>query len=116
QKDDIGITDIRLKPGGFVIKTNKGNLFILGFDNKGTINGLYTFLEEYLDCRYYAKDAVMLPKKESYILSEINDVQNPAFQLSILNSYAAFSPSYCNWHKLMLPPRVNPLWLKPWIH
>lgn len=105
-----------LKKDGFIIKTENKHLLISGINEKGIINGIYTLLEKYLGCRFYARDAIVIPQKENIILEPILDIQNPAFEIRMLNSYEGLSVEYCKWHKLDLPPRINPLWLKPWIH
>ena len=49
-------TDINyqsLKEDGFVIRTDSSRLIIAGGNEKGTLYGVYSFLEKYLGCRMY---------------------------------------------------------------
>ena len=46
---------------GFVIKTKGEKLFIVGGEKRGTLYGVYTFLENYLGCRYYTDDCEYVP-------------------------------------------------------
>ena len=43
-----------LKKDGFIIKTDNLRLIIAGGNGKGTLYGVYTFLEKYLGCRMYS--------------------------------------------------------------
>ena len=45
-----------------IIKMRDGDLFILGGDSKSTLYAVYTFLENYLGCRFYAPDAEIIPE------------------------------------------------------
>lgn len=116
KSDKVELPFQKLKVDGLVIKIQNDRILISGLNEKGVINGIYTFLSEYLGCRYYARDAIYVPKKEDISFQLITDVQNPAFDMRIMNAYQAFSPTYCKWHKLDFPPKTNPLWLKPWAH
>ncbi len=45
-----------------IIKVRDNNLFILGGDSKSTLYAVYSFLENYLGCRFYAPDAELIPE------------------------------------------------------
>ena len=46
---------------GFVIKTKGEKLYIVGGEKRGTLYGVYTFLEKYLGCRYFTDDCEYVP-------------------------------------------------------
>jgi len=60
---NVGVDEI-------IIKVRDNDLFILGGDSKSTLYAVYTFLENYLGCRFYAPDAEIIP--------ELNDVTLPS--------------------------------------
>lgn len=105
-----------LKPGGFLIITEGTNIIITAKDKTGISNGIYTFLEQYLGCRFYALNAIKVPQNSTIVLKSINDLQNPAFEFAAINSFTSKSAEFCRWHKLEQSPRDNSRWLKPWIH
>ncbi|MCK4853208.1 MAG: DUF4838 domain-containing protein, partial [Bacteroidales bacterium] len=45
-----------------IIKVKDGDLFILGGDSKSTQYAIYSFLENYLGCRFYAPDVEIIPE------------------------------------------------------
>jgi hypothetical protein len=51
---NVGVDEI-------LIKARDNDLFILGGDSKSTLYAVYTFLENYLGCRFYAPDAEIIP-------------------------------------------------------
>lgn len=65
---------------GFIIRTEGEDLYILGSDVRGTLYGTYTFLEDYLNCRFYSKSFEVVPKATGIQLSNIEDKQIPAFE------------------------------------
>ncbi len=85
---------------GFQILTRDENLFITGGSPAGTLNGVYTFLEEYLGCRYYSADAIVIEAKERIALPEINDRQVPFFTFRELLFPGRYDSAYLAWHKL----------------
>ncbi len=59
----IEINFNELGEDGFVIKTDSLRLIIAGGSKKGTLYGVYTFLEKYLDCRMYAPGVKIVPHR-----------------------------------------------------
>ncbi len=87
---------------GFYIKTDAANVYICGASGKGTLYGVYTFLEKYLGCRKYAGgEPVYVPEqKDITISSGIMDVQSPRFVFRQTYYPASNDPEYLDWHKL----------------
>jgi len=93
-----------LNPGiqndGFLITTRSDKLIISG-KGKGTLYGVYAFLENYLGCRKYSSRFKLIPKQNSVILPEINDLQNPKINFRSLHYWdAETDQEYLDWHKL----------------
>ncbi|MCX6284589.1 MAG: alpha-glucuronidase family glycosyl hydrolase, partial [Bacteroidetes bacterium] len=70
----------RIDPDGFVIKNFGTRIVLSGGSHKGTLYAVYTFLEKYLGCRFYAPDAETVPVQKNIRLPELNDSGHPAFK------------------------------------
>ena len=89
-----------LKKDGFIIKTDSLRLIIAGGSHKGTLYGVYSFLETYLDCRMYSPSVKVIPKKELVVLSEIDDQQVPVIVFRDTHYRVTWDQEYTDWHKL----------------
>ncbi len=49
---------------GIVIKTVDDKIILSGAEKRGSIYSVYTFLEEYFDCRWFTYDLTVIPKAE----------------------------------------------------
>jgi len=86
---------------GFIIKTVGNKLLIVGGKRKGTLYGVYTFLEKYLNCRMYTPDVLEIPKSSVISIPEINITEIPKIKYRELQMpFARTSQKYCDWHKL----------------
>lgn len=66
---------------GFVIKTRDKKIFIVGGELRGTLYGVYTYLENYLGCRFYTNDFEKIPTIDPLPFIEIEeDKQIPIFE------------------------------------
>ena len=103
QAERTGIKVIGIPPEGFHIQTQSGNLYILGPDtataddkkafpkssysqytknggtSNGTANGVYTFLEDYLDVRWLLPGDLGrdVPVKSTFTIPDINRTEAP---------------------------------------
>ncbi len=65
---------------GFIIKTNGKKLFIVGGELRGTLYGVYTYLENYLGCRFYTATFEKIPELDPLPFLDIEeDKQIPIF-------------------------------------
>jgi hypothetical protein len=85
---------------GFVISTRGKDILIYANNTSGFRNAVYYILEHSLGCRYFASDAVKIPKRSSIRIAPLNTVQNPAFEFRINYNGGAFDQSYVQWHGL----------------
>ena len=85
---------------GFIILTKQNNLFIVGGSPKGTLNGVYTFFENYLGCRLYSPEVAVIPAQSKIVLPEIHDRQIPFFTYRELLFPGRYDTNYLAWHKL----------------
>ena len=71
----------KLGDEGFVIETVGKKLFIAGSGVRGALYGVYTFLEDYLGCRFYASDYEKIPSRDVLGVQPIErDEQIPVFE------------------------------------
>lgn len=62
---------------GYSIQTCGNRLVITGGSSLGTLYGVYDFLENYLDCRWYTPEFQVIPKRDSLDLTAIDETYNP---------------------------------------
>jgi hypothetical protein len=75
-----GITLDGLGQEGFVIRTTPQGLAIAGGRERGTLYGVYTFLEDQLGCRWFAPDCSRIPTKRTIRLGKISRRVVPALE------------------------------------
>ncbi len=64
---------------GFALKTAGEHLVIAGGRQRGTMYGVYTFLEK-LGCRWVSRDASRIPRIPVLTLAQLDETQTPAFE------------------------------------
>jgi hypothetical protein len=70
----------KLGPEGFTIRTVGDRLVIAGGKLRGTMYGVYTFLEDYLGCRWFSSKVSRIPKMDRIELDAIDDTQVPVLE------------------------------------
>src|SRR5208282_3841785 len=63
---------------GFVLRTAGEHLVIAGGKPRGTMYGVYTFLDR-LGCRWFTTEVSVIPKKPTLVIKPLNESQKPAF-------------------------------------
>ena len=63
---------------GFTYRTIGDNLCIWGGSERGTMYGVFTFLERELGVRWYAKDCTIIPPQKTVSLGILNHSEKPA--------------------------------------
>lgn len=71
--DDLGME-------GFQIRTMPPHLVIAGGRQRGTMYGVYAFLEEHLGCRWYSSTVSHIPSLPQLAIKAIDDRQVPALE------------------------------------
>jgi len=97
--------DLDIKPGdleedGFAIVTSGKKLIITGGEDKGTLYGVYTFLEKYLGCRMYSSTIHHIPESSSIAIETIRDIQVPIIHFREDYYLDVYDQDFMNWHKL----------------
>ena len=90
----------------FVYDVKGQSVFIYGGRNRGTMYGVYAFLENEFGVRWYAQDCTKVPKLEIKLLNEIHrHTESPAFKYRCL---LAFPVNIS--HELTAHFRLNEVW------
>ena len=105
-----------LENDGFIIKTDSLRLIIAGGNNKGTLYGVYTFLEKYLDCRLYSPNVKVIPKQKQIKLGNIDDLQVPVIRFRDTHYRVTWDAEYLDWHKLSHDENGNRTDWGMWVH
>lgn len=63
--DGYVIDRANLGDDGVVIKTVGESIVLSGAKQRGAIYAVYTFLEEYFDCRWFTHDLIVIPEEEN---------------------------------------------------
>lgn len=120
QKGDIVIGNFQVKgnrklesaqssilPDGFFISTEEGILRIFGKEGNGTIYGVVTLLEQYLNVNYWGEKEFDYPSLSSIELPLIRFWDNPAFHYRQSQCYAMRTDTiYKLWNRLEEPNEV----------
>lgn len=70
----------KLGPDGFVLRVDGNRLIIAGGRPRGTLNGVYTLLEEKLGVRWFTPDVESVPKLDRVKLAKLNETKIPALE------------------------------------
>lgn len=65
----------------FSIFSVKGDIFIYGGSLRGTLYGVYDFLEKEFSCKWYTKDISVIPHKRKWSFKSIDRTVHPAFKI-----------------------------------
>ena len=86
---------------GVLIKTVGDTLYLTGGEKRGAIYSVYTFLEDFLGCRWFTHDLTVVPENAELVLPQADYKYEPPFRLR--QTYWMFSTMYadfCAAHKL----------------
>ncbi len=110
RENEIRVDRSELGDEGVRIFTDGKKLFLTGGEIRGSIYSVYTFLEEFLGCRWFTKsvpitpdlgDCIVVPETDKLVIDEIDYTYVPPFRLR--QTYWMFSTMYQDYsvaHKL----------------
>ena len=82
EKGLVEINRKKIAQDGFKLYSDGKHLFISGADSRGTLYGVYTFLEEYLGVRWFTPELEVVPESEDIIIdANINRIVEPSFSI-----------------------------------
>lgn len=116
--DELGLNiDFNsLGEDGFVIRTDSLRVVIAGGNDKGTLYGVYSFLEKYLGCRMYSPAVKIIPTRGRIVLDKISDVQIPVIKFRDTHYRVTWDAEYTDWHKLDHDQDGNRTDWGMWVH
>ncbi len=65
---------------GFVIQTYEKAIVIAGGRERGTLYGVYSFLETYLGCRWFTQEVSRIPRRDTVAIGAIRERQVPVLE------------------------------------
>ena len=98
---EININRAEFEQDGVRILTVGNKLFLTGGKERGALYAVYTFLEDYLGCRWFTEELTVVPEAEHLAISPIDYSFVPPFKLR--QTYWLFSTKhadFCVKHKL----------------
>lgn len=98
---EINIDRSEFEQDGVRILTVGEKLFLTGGSERGALYAVYTFLEDWLGCRWFTEELTAIPEAEHLAISAIDYSYVPCFRLR--QTYWLFSTKYadfCVKHKL----------------
>jgi hypothetical protein len=112
----INVNFNELGADGFVIKTDSARLIIAGGSDKGTLFGVYAFLEKYFGCRMYTPKVKIIPSHDTLIIGKIQDKEIPKIGYRTIHYKSSWDAEYVDWHKLNHDAEgERPAW-GSWVH
>lgn len=89
-------TDVStLSDEGFIIRTRGEDIVIAGKTPRGTIYGVYCFLEKFINFRCFTKDVETFDTVETLVVDELDICENPAFEYREMYLRPAFDTNFC---------------------
>jgi hypothetical protein len=84
----------------FHIQTRNTCIAIVGGKPRGTLYGVYTFLEDYLGCRWFTSKVSHIPSRESLVIPPIDRREKPVFEYREPYMRDAFDGTWCARNKM----------------
>ena len=82
EKEITAIDRSLIAEDGFVLYSDGDYLLIAGEDSRGTLYGVYTFLEEYLGVRWFTPELEVVPESNDIVIdAAINRKVEPSFSV-----------------------------------
>ena len=89
-------TDVSaLSDDGFVIRTRGEDIVIAGKTPRGTVYGVYYFLEKYIGFKCFTKDTETFDRVETLVVEDLDICENPAFEYREVYFRGAFDADFC---------------------
>jgi hypothetical protein len=89
-------TDVSaLADDGFIIRTRGEDIVIAGKTPRGTVYGVYAFLEKYIGFKCFTKDVETYDRIETLVVEDVDIFENPAFEYREVYFRSAFDVDFC---------------------
>jgi hypothetical protein len=97
---DMHVDTSALSDEGFIIKTIGEDIVIAGKTPRGTVYGVYYFLEKFINFKCFTKDIETFDKVETLVVEDLDICENPAFEYREVYFRSAFDTDFCVKNKL----------------
>ncbi|MCL5099438.1 MAG: DUF4838 domain-containing protein, partial [Candidatus Omnitrophica bacterium] len=108
QQLNLPVEFSKLGGDGYVLRTAGDRLVIAGGPKHGTLYGVYGFLEDNLNCRWYSSKVRRVPRQSTIVLAPLNVTQVPAFKYREVFYRDTMNPAFARCLKLNGSSNVNP--------
>ena len=81
--------------GSYIITSTADEIIIDGAGNKGTINGVYAFLEKICGCHWYESEVIIIPENAQLTVPAGIDMEyTPFFEYTETDTRSAYDPEF----------------------
>ena len=88
-------SDSSLADGSYSLTSTANELVINGSGNKGAINGVYSFLENYCGCHWYESEVIVVPENKNLLVpADINVEYTTFFEFSETDTTSSRDPEF----------------------
>ena len=91
----VSVDTSALTEDGFIIRTVGEDIVITGKTPRGTVYGVYRFLEMFIGFKCFTKDIETFDRVDELIVEDLDITENPAFEYREVYFRAAFDPDFC---------------------
>ena len=89
-------TDVSaLSDDGFIIRTRGEDIVIAGKTPRGTVYGVYHFLEKFINFKCFTKDVETFDHVDVLAVEDLDICENPAFEYREMYFRSAFDTDFC---------------------
>jgi hypothetical protein len=110
-KTKIGIEPPALNDESFTYRSSGGDILIYGGRQRGTMYGVFSFLEREMGCRFYTPAVSIAPRRRNYGFTELSHSERPGIAVRNDFYYEAFNPTWAARNRIngtLSDPRVQP--------
>ena len=94
------LPDNDLTDDGFMIESRENLIFITGIHPRGTLYGVYEFLEEYLGCRFFSPEVEVVPTRNEMVIEPVKLKRIPMIEYRSTSVYQLRDPVYAAKRKI----------------
>lgn len=94
------LPDNDLTDDGFMIVSRENLIFITGTHPRGTLFGVYEFLEEYLGCRFFSPEVEVVPTRNEMVIEPVSLKRIPMIEYRSTSVYQLRDPVYAAKRKI----------------
>ncbi len=90
ESSGLKVDKSELKSDGFIVKTKNESLYICGGEDRGTLYGVYDFLEYFLGVKFLTADVTYVPENPSASVFKADRTEIPAFDYRVYLDPSSF--------------------------